>query len=89
MELGAAPGGVQRLVIGQGLRPALAGLAVGVLAALFTMRFLRALLYGLSPTDPLTLIGAPLLVIAIAVIALLVPALRATRVDPLQALRTD
>jgi ABC-type antimicrobial peptide transport system permease subunit len=43
----------------------------------------------LSPTDPLTLIGAPLLLMAIAVIALLVPALRATRVDPLQALRTD
>lgn len=89
MALGAAPGGVRRLVILQGLRPALIGLAAGLAVALFTTRFLRALLYGLSPADPVTLVGAPLLLIAIAVIALLVPALRATRVDPLQALRTD
>ena len=89
MALGAAPGGVRRLVILQGLRPALIGLAGGLAIALLTTRFLRALLYGVSPADPVTLIGAPLLLIAIAVIALLVPALRATRVDPLRALRTD
>jgi predicted permease len=89
LALGAAPVGVLRLVIVQGLRPALAGLGAGLAVALLTSRFLGALLYGLSPTDPLTLIGAPLLLMAIAVIALLVPALRATRVDPLQALRTD
>ena len=89
MALGAAPGGVRRLVIVQGMRPALVGLAAGLVLALLTTRFLRALLYGMSPTDPVTLIGVPLIVIAIALAALVVPAVRATRVDPLQALRTD
>jgi putative ABC transport system permease protein len=89
MALGAAPGGVRRLVVMQGLRPALVGVAAGLCAAVLTTRFLRAILYGMSPTDPVTLIGAPLVLIAIAVAALVVPAIRATRVDPLQALRTD
>jgi ABC-type antimicrobial peptide transport system permease subunit len=89
MALGAAPGGVRRLVIVQGLRPALAGMAAGLVVAVLTTRFLRALLYGMSPTDPITLIGAPLILIAIALAALVVPAVRATRVDPLQALRAD
>jgi putative ABC transport system permease protein len=89
MALGAAPGGVRRLVIVQGLRPTLVGLAAGLVLALLTTRFLGALLYGMSPTDPITLVGAPLVLIAIALAALVVPAVRATRVDPLQALRTD
>jgi hypothetical protein len=89
MALGAAPGGVRRLVILQGLRPALVGLAAGLVLALLTTRFLRALLYGMSPADPITLVGAPLVLIVIALLALAVPAVRATRVDPLQALRTD
>lgn len=89
MALGATPAGVRRLVIVQGLRPALVGLAAGLVLALLTTRFLRALLYGMSPTDPITLVGAPLVLIAIALGALVVPAARATRVDPLQALRTD
>jgi len=89
IALGAAPNGVLRLVIAQGLRPTLVGLVFGLGVGLLTMRFLRALLYGLSPADPITWIGAPFLLIIVAVIALVVPAIRATRVDPLQVLRTD
>ena len=89
LALGAAPAGVRRLVIMQGLRPALIGLTAGLGVALFTTRFLESLLFGMSPADPVTFIGTPILVIAIAIAALLVPAMRATRVDPLQALRTD
>ena len=89
MALGAAPGGVGGSSFCRGCVPPSSVWLPVWAVALFTTRFLRALLYGLSPADPVTLVGAPLLLIAIAVIALLVPALRATRVDPLQALRTD
>jgi putative ABC transport system permease protein len=89
MALGATRGGVRRLVIAQGLRPAFVGLVIGLGAALVVTRYLRAVLYGMSPTDPITFVGAPLILMAIALTALSVPALRATRVDPVQALRAD
>jgi putative ABC transport system permease protein len=89
LALGARPGGVQRLILVQGLKPALVGVAAGIGTAIALTRFIRALLYDLSPTDTLTMIGVPLLVIGIVVVALVTPALRASRVDPIAALRTE
>jgi hypothetical protein len=89
MALGASLASVRRLVIAQGLRPAVIGLAAGLGAAAVLTRFMRFVLYGLSPLDPLTLVAAPMLLMAIAIIALLIPAIRATRVDPVQTLRAE
>jgi putative ABC transport system permease protein len=89
MALGARPGEVLRLVVRQGGRLAIAGIALGVLAAAGAARLLEALLYGVSTIDPLayiTAIGALLLVAAVANI---VPAFAAARVDPAKALRGE
>jgi predicted permease len=89
MALGADTGRVRGLVILQGLRPALAGLAAGMAAALGVTRLMQASLYGLSAADPITVIGVPVILVTIAIVALLIPAIRATRVDPVRALRAD
>jgi len=73
----------------QGLKPALVGVAAGLGTAIALTRFIRALLYDVSPTDALTMMGVPLLVFGIVVVALVMPALRASRVDPIAALRTE
>lgn len=80
---------MRRLILAQGLRPVAVGLIAGLGAAAVLTRFLRALLYGMSPLDPVTMIVVPVLLIALAVAALLVPAVRATRIDPVRALRAD
>ena len=89
MALGAARGGVLWMVLRQGLILAAAGLAIGVGGALAVGRYLQALLFGISPTDPATigLVGGVILVTAS--VACLIPALRATRVNPLDVLRGD
>ncbi len=89
MALGASPGAVLRMVVGQGLRPVLAGTAVGVLGALAASRLLSAWLRGVSPNDPLTLGAAAVTLVAVAALASFVPARRATRVDALEAIRTE
>jgi ABC-type antimicrobial peptide transport system permease subunit len=82
MALGADAAAVSRLVVGQGLRLTLIGVAVGsVLAALLT-QLMSALLYGLSPLDPLSYLVAAVVLAAVAALASLLPARRATRVDP-------
>jgi predicted permease len=89
MALGAARGRVLRLVIGQGMVLALIGIAIGLVGAFALTRLLGAQLYSITPTDPGTFVGVSLLLAAIALVATLVPALRATRVDPVVALREE
>ena len=89
MALGARPGQVLRLVLKQGMRLALAGAAAGVLIALLLGRFVSGLLFGVSGKDPLTIGGVALLLSAVAALACYIPARRATRVDPIVALRYE
>jgi putative ABC transport system permease protein len=89
LVLGARPGDVVRLVLSQGLRPAIVGAALGLAGALGLTRFLAGLLYGVHPTDPVTFVMAALLLAGVASIASYIPARRATRVDPMVALRYE
>ncbi len=89
IALGARPSQVRRLVVVQGLGLLAGGLALGLPAAILGARLLRALLYGISPTDPATIAAVAGLLVLVAVAAAYVPARRATRVDPVVALRGD
>ena len=89
MALGASPVHVMRMVLSQGLKLALGGVGAGVLAALGATRLLATQLYQVTPTDPLTFIGAPLLFAIVTLAACCVPAWRGMRVDPLVALRYE
>jgi hypothetical protein len=89
MALGADPGKVVRLVLGQGARPVALGLALGLAGAAAGTRVLRGILAGLSPLDPVTYLGVALLLGSVALLATLGPARWAARVDPVVALRCD
>ena len=89
MALGATTRQVFRLIVGDGLRLAVAGIAVGAAASLLAARSLAALLYGVAATDVRTLSAMGALLLLIAACACVIPALRATRVDPIAALRAD
>ena len=89
LALGADAREVLGLVLLQGLRLALTGVAIGLLAAFAVTRVMKNMLFNLSATDPLTFLTIALLLVAVALVASYLPALRATRVDPIVALRSE
>jgi len=89
MALGAAPAEIGRMVSRQGLTMAGMGVGIGLIAALLLTRYLRALLFEVSPTDPLTLGGVSLALLVVALAASWLPARRAARVEPAVALRSE
>jgi putative ABC transport system permease protein len=89
MALGEEPGRIRNLVVLNGMRLILASLVLGLVTAVALSRLLSNLLYAVSPTDPLTFAAISAILVAVALTASFVPALRATRVDPLAALRME
>jgi ABC-type antimicrobial peptide transport system permease subunit len=89
MALGATTTDVNRLIVMQGLRPALVGIALGFLAAGFATHVLRSLLFGVTPFDPLTFSIVPTALLLIVLLACWVPATRAARLNPTTALRAN
>ena len=89
MALGAPAGDVLRMIVVEGMRPTLAGLALGVLAAAALGRVLTTLIFGVTARDLATFVSVSAIVIAVGFVASLLPGYRATRVDPLQALRAE
>jgi putative ABC transport system permease protein len=89
LALGAKRGKILRMVLQQGLGLALAGTAVGIAAALIVAHLMAGLLYGVTPSDPLTFVGVAIVLTAVALAACYIPARRATRVDPLTSLRCE
>jgi len=89
MALGASPGDARQMVLREALVLALAGIAVGLVAAALSTHVLGGLLYGISATDPVTFASVPLAITIVSLIASYLPAHRATRVDPTTALRAD
>ena len=89
LALGAQRANVLRMILGQGFRLAVVGVGLGLLAAIALTRLLKGLLFGISASDPLTFAAVALLLVGVALLACWVPARRATKVDPLEALRYE
>jgi len=87
MALGAQPRAILKLVVGRGLVLVSVGVGIGVLASFGLTRFIENMLFGVTPTDPLTFVAIVLLLVLVALLACLIPALRAMRVDPIVVLR--
>jgi predicted permease len=89
MALGASRGSVLKMVLRQGLTLVLLGLAGGTIGALFLVHLMKEVLYGVSPTDPLTFLAVAVVLLSVAVVACIMPARRATMVNPITALRAN
>ena len=89
IALGAQPRSVVGLVVRQGVRPALLGLGIGLVVALVVSRVIASLLFGIGPRDPLSLTIVATLLAIVTLVTTWLPAQRAARVDPVQALRAD
>jgi len=89
VALGATSGKVLGMVLGQGMRTILIGLAIGIAGSLALTRTMSSLLFGVTATDPLTFVGVTILLVAVALLACYIPARRATKVDPMVALRYE
>jgi putative ABC transport system permease protein len=89
MALGADSGDVRNMIVLQGMRVALIGVAIGIAAAFGLTRLIASFLFGVKPWDPLVFIAVPMILSAVALLAVWLPALRASRVDPIEALRYE
>jgi ABC-type antimicrobial peptide transport system permease subunit len=89
MAVGARPGAVRNMVIREGMLRVAAGVAVGLIAAYFSANLLASLLFGVETHDPVVFVTVPVVLAAVGLIAVCVPAVRATRVDPTSALRSS
>jgi ABC-type antimicrobial peptide transport system permease subunit len=89
LALGASPADVRSMIVGAGLRTAGVGLGIGLVASFAVTRLLGSLLYGVSPVDPASLAATAVVLLATALLASGVAALRAGRIDPLQALHCE
>ena len=89
MALGARADQVRRMVVRQGLVLAAIGAAIGLVGALGMSRLISSLLYGIAPYDPVTLGGVTLGLLVVAAVASWLPAMRAARIDPIEALRSE
>jgi len=89
IALGAQRGDVLKMTVNQGLKLVSIGMMVGLAAAFLLTRVLASLLFGISATDPITFLGISFVLLAVAILASYLPALRATKVDPIIALRAQ
>jgi len=89
LALGAGTGAVRSMVVYEGMRLALAGVTLGLVAAFALTKLLSGFLYGVQPRDPLVFVAVPMLLSAVALVSVWLPARRATRIDPIRALRYE
>jgi putative ABC transport system permease protein len=89
LALGATPRHILRLLVGQGMKLTLIGVTIGLVGAIVITRLMRGLLFGVAPTDVMTFGIAAIVLIVVALLACFIPARRATKVDPLVALRYE
>jgi predicted permease len=89
LALGADPGSVQKLVVGEGLRLALLGTALGLAAAFGAAQLVKGMLYNVGVLDPMAFVGVPTVLVAVAAVAVYLPARRAAAVDPMRALKSN
>jgi predicted lysophospholipase L1 biosynthesis ABC-type transport system permease subunit len=89
LALGAESGHIRNMVVFQGLRPALVGVMCGLVAAFGLTRLIASFLFGVKPWDAFVFLAVPVLLVGVALVAVWLPAMRASRVDPIDALRYD